>query len=100
MQYLYYPGCSAKGTGYSYEISMQTVFKRLGAEIEEIHDWNCCGSTQVYVLTNIKHTLWQRNLALAERQFKGASDEIHILCPCNACLQILVKTDHCIKKTR
>jgi heterodisulfide reductase subunit B len=99
MQYLYYPGCSAKGTGYSYEISMQTVFKRLGAEIEEIHDWNCCGSTAGLCFDKYKtYALAARNLALAERQFKGASDEIHILCPCNACLQILVKTDHCIRE--
>ena len=53
MQYLYYPGCSARN-GYSYEIP-QTVFKRLGARSRN-PDWNCC-ITAGYVLTNKTYAL-------------------------------------------
>jgi len=35
-RYLYYPGCSLRGTGKAYEESLLAVFKALDAELEEL----------------------------------------------------------------
>ncbi|MDI6725518.1 MAG: CoB--CoM heterodisulfide reductase iron-sulfur subunit B family protein [Smithellaceae bacterium] len=45
MKYLYYPGCSLKGTARDFEESFKAIAPRLGIEIEELADWGCCGAT-------------------------------------------------------
>ncbi|NTW32662.1 MAG: disulfide reductase, partial [Bacteroidetes bacterium] len=64
MKYLYYPGCSLKSSGRSYEESLLAVFKKLNVSVEEIEDWNCCGATN-YMSINEKNaiSLIARNLA-------------------------------------
>lgn len=91
MKYLYYPGCSLKSSGKSYEESLLAVFKKLNVPIEEINDWNCCGATN-YMSINEKNAIviTARNLALAEKQDKGA----HIIAPCSACFMGLLKTQN------
>ena len=91
MKYLYYPGCSLKSSGRSYEESLLSVFKKLNVPIEEINDWNCCGATN-YMSINEKDAtvITARNLALAEKQDKGA----HIIAPCSACFMGLLKTQN------
>ncbi|PIS46516.1 MAG: disulfide reductase [Elusimicrobia bacterium CG08_land_8_20_14_0_20_51_18] len=90
MKYLYYPGCSLKGTGRAYEESWLEVSKALGVELEEIEDWNCCGSTPYMGVDEVKSlALAGRNFALAERQ--GGMD---IIAPCSACYLSLNKTNH------
>ena len=45
MKYLYFPGCSLKGTGKAYDESLRAVFSALDVELQELEDWNCCGAT-------------------------------------------------------
>jgi heterodisulfide reductase subunit B len=72
MKYLYYPGCSLKCTGRSYEESLLAVFKALGVDYVELDDWNCCGATAYMAVDESKaFAIASRNLALAERQFKN-----------------------------
>jgi heterodisulfide reductase subunit B len=95
MNYLYYPGCSLKGTGIAYEESLLAVMDHLGIDCPEIDDWNCCGAT-AYMSINEKqaHTLAARNLALAEMQGKAKGDTVNIISPCNACYLVLSKAAH------
>jgi heterodisulfide reductase subunit B len=91
MKYLYYPGCSLKSSGRSYEESLLSVFRALGIELQEIDDWNCCGATNYMAVNEVKAmSISTRNLALAEMQ--GGSGEIHVIAPCNACYMGLLKT--------
>lgn len=72
MKYLYYPGCSLKGTGKAYETSLLAVFRALEIELQELPDWNCCGATAYMSVDEIKaFALAGRNLALAERTGNG-----------------------------
>jgi heterodisulfide reductase subunit B len=88
MKYLYYPGCSAKSSGRSYEESLLAVFKKLNVPLEEIEDWNCCGATNYMSINeNSAISLIARNLAIAEKQ--GGAD---IVAPCAACYMGLLKT--------
>ena len=45
VKYLYYPGCSLKGTAKEYEESFVAIAPLLGIEIKEMANWNCCGAT-------------------------------------------------------
>jgi heterodisulfide reductase subunit B len=95
-RYLYYPGCSLKGTGRAYETSLLAVFRALGVELLELDDWNCCGATAYMSVDEVKaFALSGRNLALAERQ--GLLDEargvqVDLIAPCSACYLVLNKT--------
>ena len=46
--YSYYPGCSLHGTALDYDRSVQEVCSKLGIELVEIPDWNCCGSSSTH----------------------------------------------------
>jgi heterodisulfide reductase subunit B len=85
--YLYYPGCSLKGTGNMYEKSLLACFNALGITVEELPDWNCCGATS-YMSVNEKSAFGMaaRNISIAERE------EMDILAPCSACYMVLQKT--------
>ena len=85
MSYIYYPGCSLKGTGRAYEESLLSVFEALQIKVEELDDWNCCGATSYMSVSELKaFALCARNFALAERQAKdtGMTD---LVVPCAAC---------------
>ena len=85
-QYAYFPGCSAESTGLSFTKSTDYVVKRIGFKMEEIPDWNCCG-TSAAKLTNheLGQALSARNLAIAE-QMEGSPD---VVAPCAGCYQAL-----------
>lgn len=87
-RYLYYPGCSLKGTGIAYEESLLTTFRLLEMPVKELPDWNCCGAT-TYMSVSEKSAilLAARNLALARQT--GSRD---LLAPCNACYLTLRKS--------
>jgi len=85
-RYLYYPGCSLRGTGKAYEESLLAVFKALDVELEELEDWNCCGATAYVSMDEMNaFALAGRNLALAEKQ------NLDLLAPCSACYLVLSK---------
>jgi heterodisulfide reductase subunit B len=92
MKYSYFPGCSLKGLGRSYEESLLPVMKHLGVELQELDDWNCCGATAYMAVDEGKAcVLAARNLALAEKQ-----GDRPIIAPCAACYLVLNKTQHYI----
>jgi len=90
MKYSYFPGCSLKGTGRAYEESLLPVMKVLGAELEELDDWNCCGATAYMAVDEVKACVMaSRNLAIAEK-----AGHKELLAPCSACYTVLNKTKH------
>lgn len=92
-KYLYYPGCSLRGTGKAYEESLLAVYKALGVQLEELEDWNCCGAT-AYMSTDEYEAfaLAGRNLAIADQT------KLDLLAPCSACYLVLQKTQHYIQE--
>lgn len=84
MKYSYYPGCAQHGTAVDYRISVEAVFGRLGIELEEIKNWNCCGALHVPDRT-VKTALGARTLASA----KG----LDMATPCNLCYSNLMRTN-------
>lgn len=81
MKYLLYPGCSQDSSALEYKRSTIAALEALGAEVEELDGWTCCGASAAPVMSELlAHVLSARNLALAEEA--GGFD---IIVPCSAC---------------
>jgi heterodisulfide reductase subunit B len=66
--YLYYPGCSMDSSARAYHDSIAFVTEKLGIELDEIDDWNCCGASEYFSISLTgAQALVGRNLAIAER---------------------------------
>jgi len=90
MKYFYYPGCSLRGVGKGYEESWLSVCEKVGIQLEEIEDWNCCGSTTYLGFDEVKSlVLVSRNLAMVEK--RGGTE---IIAPCIACYYLFNRTNH------
>lgn len=82
MKYSYYPGCAQHGTAVDYRMSVNAVFSRLGIELIEIGNWNCCGALHVPD-RKIKTALSARTLA--------SSKGLDVATPCNLCYSNLMR---------
>lgn len=95
MKYLYYPGCSLEGTAREYDISTRAFMAAMGAELDEIEGWTCCGASAAEAVSELLTlVLPARNLALAEGMAPAGRD---ILVPCSACYLNLRRVE---EKTR
>ncbi|MDP2809888.1 MAG: CoB--CoM heterodisulfide reductase iron-sulfur subunit B family protein [Rhodocyclaceae bacterium] len=74
-QYAFYPGCSSQtgASGSNFMTSLGVMTEKLGIQLNEIPDWNCCGASIGYgeggELPRL--TINARNLALAEQNMPG-----------------------------
>ena len=90
--YLFYPGCAMETSARAYNASLQAICGPLGLELEEVHDWNCCGATEYVGISLIPaYALIGRNLALAMKQSNGSRT---VVASCSACYLNLAKADH------
>lgn len=81
MEIGYYPGCSLHASSKLYDVQTKSVMSRLGIELSEIEDWNCCGATSVGKQDDfLAIALPARNLGIADAT--GLSE---IMIPCSAC---------------
>ncbi|MEE8715862.1 MAG: CoB--CoM heterodisulfide reductase iron-sulfur subunit B family protein [Coriobacteriales bacterium] len=69
-QFAFFPGCSAHSTGRAYTESFMYVAERLGFEVSEIPEWNCCGASAGHLRSrDLGDALPARSLALSEEAF-------------------------------
>jgi heterodisulfide reductase subunit B len=95
-RYTYYPGCSAKGVGRGFTESLDAVFEHLGAGLEELEDWNCCGATAwPSVDEDQAFALSARNLALVEDRAPDGGP-VDVLASCTGCYRALLKTERAL----
>lgn len=80
MKYAYYPGCSQEGGEENFGKSTEAVCHALGIELQEIHEWTCCGASSGHFLNeDLSLALPARNLAIAEKM------GLDTVCVCAAC---------------
>ena len=92
-EFLYYPGCSLKGSGKHYEESLLASFEALGIKLRELADWNCCGATSYMAVDeHAAFAMVARNLAIAQ---EGG---LPVVVPCAACYLNFKKTIHYLKE--
>jgi heterodisulfide reductase subunit B len=74
MRFSYYPGCSAHKTAKEYDASARALCHALGVELDELTDWNCCGSSTA------SHTNHQLSTALSLRNLILADADLATIC--------------------
>jgi heterodisulfide reductase subunit B2 len=76
-RYSYFPGCSLATTAKENQASLIDVTHDLGITLEELEDWNCCGSSSAHSIdSELADRLAMRNLSLAP-----ADRPLLIACP-------------------
>jgi len=76
----YFPGCSLATTARENNISLLKLCRRLGYNLVEMEDWNCCGSSSAHsVDSELAFHLASRNISLA-------SPDRPLLVACPSCL--------------
>ena len=93
MKLSYYPGCSLEGTALDYDRSVRQICAKIGVELVDIIDWNCCGASSAHMTDHeVGLRLPMRNLLLA------AAAGHDILVPCAACFQRLKAADKALRE--
>ncbi len=93
-KYVLFLGCAIPYREGAYEISARKVFKRLGLEVEEMPEFNCCGLPIDPVSHEAMLALAARNLCLAEQ--KG----LNIIALCPGCAGTLRKVNQTLKEDK
>jgi heterodisulfide reductase subunit B2 len=86
MNYAYYPGCSLTGSAKKLDKGVRAIFKKMGHDLKEIPDWNCCGAVE-YGDRKELTGLSRENLE------KAGSVAREIIAPCPACYRNLKEAD-------
>lgn len=93
-KYLIFLGCVIPYRLSSYEISARKVLAKLGVELVEMPEYNCCGLPMDPMNHDLMLTLAARNLCLAEKQ------NLNILTLCNGCFSSLNETNKLLKEDK
>jgi heterodisulfide reductase subunit B len=91
--YALFPGCSLEKVAQSYLRSTLEVADKLGIQLKELNDWNCCGATAYFHVDELlAYTLSARNLAMAEQE------GLDVVAPCAACYKNMYFTSAYLKE--
>ena len=93
-RYLIYLGCAIPYRVAAYEISARKILQRLGVELVEMPEYNCCGLPMDPVDHEMMIVMAARNLAVAERE------GLNILTLCPGCAGTLRKVNKTLKEDK
>jgi len=92
MKFALFLGCNIPARVIQYESSARAVLGKLGVEVADIKEFNCCG----YPLRNLDFKSFvlasARNMALAEKE------HLNVMSLCKCCFGSLKKVDHLLKE--
>jgi len=94
LKYLLFLGCAIPYRELSYEISARKIAQKLGIELVEMPDHNCCGLPLDPANHNIMLALASRNLCIAEQQ------GLNIMTLCPGCAGTLRKVNKTLKEDK
>jgi len=94
LRYLLFLGCTIPYRVTSYEISARKIFAKLGIELVEMPDFNCCGLPVDPADHEVMLALAARNLCLAEQQ------GLNIITLCTGCATTLRKVNRMLKQEK
>lgn len=84
--------CVTAASLKQYENATNVVLRKLGVDLAEIKEFNCCGYPLKNVNFNASALLSARNLALAEKE------NLNITTLCNCCYGSVTHVDHLMKE--
>ncbi len=88
MKYSYFPGCTLKNKAVELDESSKKCAKALGAELEEIEEWQCCGGVYTTAQDEIATKLSSVR-ALAAARDKGQK----LVTVCSACHNVIKRVN-------
>jgi len=94
LKYLLFLGCVIPYRISSYEISARKVAEKLGIQLVEMPEFNCCGLPLDPVSHDMMLTLAARNLCLAEQQ------NLNIMTLCTGCAGTMRKVNMTLKEDK
>lgn len=94
MKYLVFLGCITPYRFSSYELSARKILEKLGVELVENPEFNCCGFPMSSINQDLMWALAARNLCLAEKQ------NLNILTLCNGCFSTLNETNRALTEDK
>jgi len=95
MKYLYYPGCSLKGTALEYNASTQAFMQELEVDLLELEDWTCCGASAAEATSHLLSLALPAYILAMAEEMDGTKE---ILVPCSACYLNLKKVEEKSRK--
>ena len=94
MKLLYYPGCTLKTSAKNLEKSAFAIMEKLGHEMKEMDDWNCCGVVSSLSDDDLmRHLAPLRSLIHVEDQ-----GEDKVITLCDMCCNTLKQTNLRVKE--
>src|SRR5512136_1393526 len=93
-KYLMFLGCAIPYRVSAFEISSRKILEKLGIELLEMPEFNCCGLPLDPISHETMLILAARNLALAEQQ------GLNILTLCPGCAGTLKKVNKTLKEDK
>jgi heterodisulfide reductase subunit B len=75
----YFPGCTMKTGADESNRPMAIVLKKLKVKLNEIDDWNCCGSSSGHAINH------QIPLGMGARNFTRIPEGVPVVIPCPNC---------------
>ncbi|MEM1550751.1 MAG: CoB--CoM heterodisulfide reductase iron-sulfur subunit B family protein [Candidatus Bathyarchaeia archaeon] len=93
-KYTFYLGCAIPYRVSSFEVSARKVLGKLGVDLIEMPEFNCCGLPLEPLSHELTLMLSARNLAIAER------NGLNILTLCPGCAGTLKKTNKILKENK
>lgn len=94
LKYLLFLGCAIPYRVSSYEISARRVAEKIGLELVEMPEFNCCGLPVDPISHNMMLVLAARNICLAEK------NNLNIITLCTGCTSVLRKSNKMLKEDR
>lgn len=76
-----YPGCSLEASSREYLESLRAIAPKLGIELEEVENWNCCGASSAHALDHVLSVALPATI-LAHAEHQQLQE---LLVPCAAC---------------
>ena len=91
MKYAFFLGCTVPVRNLNYELASRRVAERLGLELVDLEDFQCCGFPMKSISFFDSLVIAARNLALAERE------NLPVCTLCSACGGSLSEANHLLR---
>ena len=93
VEVLYYPGCSLKNTYPEFEKSTYAACEKLGINLVEIPEWNCCGVVPSLAADNVmRHLGAVRSFINAQEKGKEIGTNV-VVTLCSMCYNVLKRVN-------
>jgi len=94
MKFAFFIGCNIPARLQQYELSSRAVLSKVGVDLIDIREFNCCGYPMRNADFNTYILFSARNLALAEKR------KLDLITLCKCCFGSLKKANHLLQENR